>query len=332
MYIFQYRSDLSVSQVGDRCSRHYDCTSAFSACVNHQCVCISGTVQQGTKCVASTNCPFGGQPMGSCVRRAATSQIPNFVEGADNCPVTHMCITTPDSAVGHCCPKVCPLGTAIDTSYSCLPGNSSLVPKCPSDTHFCHYLSGDSFAQGVCCKRPCNSMAPEALYLDGECVARGQHGSECRKHEQCGAAEGMECHSGTCRCANGFQPDTDELTNPLSNPSQKCIKTCNAGSLSRDTACLNKSPLGGPCFVQAQCPDNAGCYRGRCLCKCDHRPNNSNKCIKIPTPTTPKPPPGPFPHVPGLTGSSQGGDLLSIFGNFGNLFTGGSAPNVHLRV
>ena len=282
--------------------------------------------------MASTNCPFGGQPLGTCVRRAATSQIPNFVDGADNCPVTHMCTTTPDSPVGHCCPKVCPLGTAVDTSFSCLPGNASLVPKCPSDTHFCHYLSGDSFAQAVCCKRPCNSMAPEALYLDGECVPRGQHGSECRKHEQCGAAEGMECHSGTCRCANGFQPDTDELTNPLKNPSQKCIKTCNAGGLSRDTACLNKSPLGGSCFVQAQCPENAGCYRGRCLCKCDHRPNASNKCIKIPTPTTPKPPPGPFPHVPGLTGSSQGGDLLSIFGNFGNLFTGGSSSNVHLRV
>uniref|UniRef100_A0A1I7WN28 EB domain-containing protein n=1 Tax=Heterorhabditis bacteriophora TaxID=37862 RepID=A0A1I7WN28_HETBA len=35
------------SRVGDRCSRHYDCTAPFSACLNSQCVCISGTIQQG---------------------------------------------------------------------------------------------------------------------------------------------------------------------------------------------------------------------------------------------------------------------------------------------
>ena len=36
----------SASRVGDRCSHHYDCTSPFSACLNSQCVCISGTIQQ----------------------------------------------------------------------------------------------------------------------------------------------------------------------------------------------------------------------------------------------------------------------------------------------
>lgn len=51
---------IAVSRVGDRCTRHYDCTAPFSACLNSQCVCISGTVQQGTKCVATPNCPLGG--------------------------------------------------------------------------------------------------------------------------------------------------------------------------------------------------------------------------------------------------------------------------------
>uniref|UniRef100_A0AC34RFF4 EB domain-containing protein n=1 Tax=Panagrolaimus sp. JU765 TaxID=591449 RepID=A0AC34RFF4_9BILA len=311
---------VSISKVGDRCSRHYDCTSAFSACVNHQCVCISGTVQQGTKCVASTNCPFGGNPSGSCIRRATMAQIPNFVDQPDNCPTNYMCITTPDSPVGHCCPKVCPLGTAIDNNYTCMPdtqGNLTglgFVKRCPSDTHFCHYLSGDGFAQAVCCKRPCNAMAPEALYLNGECLARGQLGAECTRHEQCAAAEGMECHSGVCRCATNFQPETDETTNPLTNPSQKCIKSCAAGNLARDTACLTKSALGGSCFVQAQCPENAGCYRGRCLCKCDHRANAANRCVKIPPTTTQQPPQAPI-NIPGLVGGSQSPDFFSILGN-----------------
>lgn len=88
------------------------------------------------------------------------SHIPNFVERADNCPDGSMCITTPDSPIGHCCPKVCPLGTVIDNNYTCMPGSTQssgsstgnltrlgLLRRCPSDTHFCHYLSGDSFAQ-----------------------------------------------------------------------------------------------------------------------------------------------------------------------------------------
>lgn len=64
-----------VSRIGDRCSRHYDCTSPFSACVNQQCVCISGTTQQGSKCVASTNCPLGGSPGTMCTRRAQLNQV-----------------------------------------------------------------------------------------------------------------------------------------------------------------------------------------------------------------------------------------------------------------
>lgn len=136
-------------------------------------------------------------------------------------------------------------------------------------------------------------MAPEALYLNGECVARGQLGAECQKHEQCGAAEGMECHKNVCRCATGFKPETDETTNPMTNPSQKCVRSCESGSFTRDTTCLVKSALGGPCFVQAQCPENAGCYRGRCLCKCDHKKTSTNRCIKVEIPTTPQPPPGP---------------------------------------
>lgn len=33
-------------------------------------------------------------------------------------------------------------------------------------------------------------------------------------------------------------------------------------SLSRDTSCLSKAQLGASCFVQEQCPEHAGCYRG----------------------------------------------------------------------
>lgn len=49
----------------------------------------------------------------------------------------------------------CPLGSDVDRQYTCIPGeqkanNLSLILKpCPSDTHYCHYLAGDSFAQ-VC--------------------------------------------------------------------------------------------------------------------------------------------------------------------------------------
>lgn len=343
---------VSVSRVGDRCSRHYDCTSPFSACVNHQCVCISGTIQQGSKCVATSNCPLGGAPAGICTRKAQPNQILNFVEEADTCSQGFYCVTTPESPVGHCCPAVCPLGSSVDSSFSCVSGGgfgipevsttqttpsfsaffgrdpptnppslanltrifSHLLPRpaCPSETHFCHFLAGDTFSQAICCKRPCNSMAPESLYLNGECVTRGQLGSECRFHEQCGAAEGMTCVKGQCQCIDGFSPLSDVITHPTKNPSQQCRRDCDkSSSISRDTNCLSKSQLGGPCFVQEQCPDQAGCYRGRCLCRCGYKMANS-KCIPLPPPSTQRPQTVPIvPNNP---------DLLGIFSNF---FTGG---------
>uniref|UniRef100_A0A914BWS4 EB domain-containing protein n=1 Tax=Acrobeloides nanus TaxID=290746 RepID=A0A914BWS4_9BILA len=320
---------VSVSRVGDRCSRHYDCTSPFSACVNHMCVCISGTVQQGSRCVATSNCPLGGSAAGSCIRQASLAQISNFIENPDNCAQGYFCVTTPDSPIGHCCPKVCPLGSSVDNSYTCIPGasshsslhsNFSFIKTCPSETHFCHYLSGDTFSQAVCCKRPCNAMAPEALYLHGECMARGQLGAECQKHEQCGAAEGMECQMGLCRCAMGFNPAMDSLTNPVKNPSQQCVKGCDSTSLSRDTTCLQKTSLGGACFVQEQCPDNSGCYRGRCLCRCGYRMTASNRCVELPPPTTQPPPPVvQQPFVPGLVSGlspNHGSDIINIINKF----------------
>ncbi|VDM82401.1 unnamed protein product, partial [Strongylus vulgaris] len=157
------------SRVGDRCSRHYDCTSPFSACLNSQCVCISGTIQQGSRCVAAANCPLGGLPGQRCViktepalgsRCVAAANCPlgglpgqrcviktepalafNLPSDQDDCPVGQYCVTAADTPVGHCCPVVCPLATHVDTRYTCDP-NATQPLKCPSDTHFCHYLSG----------------------------------------------------------------------------------------------------------------------------------------------------------------------------------------------
>uniref|UniRef100_A0A183BPI3 EB domain-containing protein n=1 Tax=Globodera pallida TaxID=36090 RepID=A0A183BPI3_GLOPA len=362
---------VSTSRVGDRCSRHYDCTAPFSACVNHQCVCIAGTLQQGTKCVATTNCPMGGSPSGECIRRAPTAQIVNFVDEPDTCPHGHFCVGTPDSPVGHCCPALCPLGSEVDYAFACVPGGGGgahstsavgdlppiqpakapppifgrdppssqpppillplsnlsnrllapFLPKkvCPSETHFCHFLAGDTFAQAVCCKRPCNSMAPESLYLNGECVARGQLASECKFHEQCGAAEGMNCVKGQCQCIDGFSPASDVITHPSKNPSQQCVRDCDkTTSLSRDTSCLGKVQLGGACFVQEQCPEHSGCYRGRCLCRCGYRTHSAqNKCVPMPAPSTQKPPPN-VQIVPSIAGNA---DLFGIF----NQFLGGAA-------
>ncbi|KAH7729645.1 Protein F56B3.2 b [Aphelenchoides avenae] len=165
-------------------------------------------------------------------------------------------------------------------------------------------------------------MAPEALYLNGECVARGQLGGECQKHEQCGAAEGMECQKGLCQCVSGFSPATDALTNPSKNPSQQCVRDCDKNNLSRDTTCLQKTHLGGSCFVQPQCPENSGCYRGRCMCRCGYRMTSGSKCVPLPPPTTPQPPPEPL--VPVLP--NQGRDLIRIFENILN----GGATSRHV--
>lgn len=57
---------------------------------------------------------------------------------------------------------------------------------------------------------------------------------------------------------------------------------------------MNLTQLGGSCFVQEQCPENSGCYRGRCICRCKFRMSSSgNKCISNPQATTAQTPPQP---------------------------------------
>ncbi|GMR48380.1 hypothetical protein PMAYCL1PPCAC_18575, partial [Pristionchus mayeri] len=439
---------ISVSRVGDRCTRHYDCTAPFSACLNQQCVCISGTIQQGSSCVAAANCPFGGLPGATCVQKtqsaAAFNLPPNSAQS--NCPHGQVCITAEDSAVGHCCPVVCPLSSHVDTKYSCDP-TADEQSRCPSDTHFCHLLSDGQFSQAVCCRRPCNSMAPNALYANNQCVPRGQLNSACTTNAQCGGGESMECvkewkdeetnlpllgftpmqrdkeeekgereereekggmkkesdddllvrqkrtvkkavkprtsrrvgeiaakrrsesprkmilqpltpvvmarvpkrevmrdegrggggvpraamppiltttpvttstmkirvkkEIGQCQCLSGFTPFVDSLTNPRSNPSQMCIRECSKMEMARDTSCFREVPLGGQCFIQRQCPQNAGCYRGRCMCRCDFV-LSKGKCV--PKPTPPPTTPMPSQNIP-LSGPE---DLLRIFGKFLN--------------
>ncbi|GMT24457.1 hypothetical protein PFISCL1PPCAC_15754, partial [Pristionchus fissidentatus] len=407
---------ISISRVGDRCTRHYDCTAPFSACLNQQCVCISGTVQQGSRCVAAANCPFGGLPGATCVHKSPSGSAFNLPPNSaqSNCPSGQVCITSENSSVGHCCPVVCPLSSHVDTKYSCDP-TADDVTRCPSDTHFCHLLSDGQFSQGVCCRRPCNSMAPNALYANNQCVPRGQLNSECTTNAQCGGGESMECvkeersdlpnqpidnrnqsidnrkerirdgidddllvrqrrdtrktvkelknrlkttvrvtkhpmtpvkrrgHSGRtpvlqplptasripkrevlmrdgvasvpkamipplmnvttmetpttmkirmkknigqCQCLSGFTPSVDALTNPRSNPSQMCIRECSSMDLARDTSCFRTVALGGQCFIQKQCPMNAGCYRGRCMCRCGFELTMRGKCEPLPPPPT----------------------------------------------
>ncbi|KIH58570.1 hypothetical protein ANCDUO_11222, partial [Ancylostoma duodenale] len=225
------------SRVGDRCSRHYDCTSPFSACMNSQCVCISGTIQQGSRCVAAANCPLGGLPGQRCVIKTEPALAFNLPSDQDDCPPGQYCVAAADSPVGHCCPVVCPLASHVDTQYSCDP-NATQPLKCPSDTHFCHYLSGvpsltsmictppqsmlmEQFSDGlvsqaVCCRRPCNALAPNALYANNQ---------------------------GQCQCLSGFHPSVDTLTHPAKNPSQTCSRDCESEALSKDTSCMKA------CFV-----------------------------------------------------------------------------------
>ncbi|VDM97538.1 unnamed protein product, partial [Thelazia callipaeda] len=273
---------VSMSRVGDRCTRHYDCSAPFSACMNSQCVCISGTIQRGTRCVVAPACPLGGNPGSTCIRKASQHLVENFVNDADNCPSGQVCITIGDSPVGHCCPKVCPLGTHPEFNYSCDP-NATL--RCPPDTHFCHRISDGGFSQSLCCRRPCNAMAPKALYINGTCMPRGQLNSQCSVNEQCGGGESMMCKLGQCECLPGFHPLVDSVTHPLRNPSQMCTRDCESETLSRDTTCLKEVPLEAHCFIQRQCPANSGCYRGRCQCKCGFR-RERQRCVALPPPTT----------------------------------------------
>ncbi|CAI4227984.1 unnamed protein product [Auanema sp. JU1783] len=306
------------SNVGDRCSRHYDCSAPFSACLNSQCVCISGTIQQGSRCVAAANCPLGGLPGQSCVRRTDSSLAFNFPTEQDNCPIGQICITAADSPVGHCCPVVCPLASHVDTRYSCSP-DADMNNKCPSDTHYCHYLSDGGFSMAVCCRRPCNAMAPNALYANHQCLPRGQLNSQCVSNAQCGGGEGMECIKGQCQCTDGFHPTVDTLTHPLKNPSQTCSRDCSQENLSRDTSCMKPVTLGQQCFIQKQCPLNSGCYRGRCMCRCGFE-RKGEKCISLPPPPTTTAQPS-LPILPGVSVSegSKIFDLFSqIFGGNGN--------------
>ncbi|KAM3720017.1 Uncharacterized protein ACO02O_11871 [Dirofilaria immitis] len=298
---------VAMSRVGDRCTRHYDCSAPFSACLNSQCVCISGTIQQGSQCIAKPACPLGGIPGNACIRKANQHMVENFIDDADNCPPGQICITIGESPIGHCCPKVCPLGTLPEYNYSCDP---TAPIRCPSDTHFCHRISDGGFSQSLCCRRPCNAMAPKALYINGACMSRGQLNSQCTVNEQCGGGESMICNRGQCECLAGFHPLVDPVTHPLRNPSQTCTRDCESEVLSRDTTCLKRVALEAHCFIQKQCPINSGCYRGRCQCKCGFK-KEKERCVELPpSSTTTKQPP-----VPG-TVIVPGGDFLSLIGNF----------------
>ncbi|VDM58469.1 unnamed protein product, partial [Angiostrongylus costaricensis] len=265
------------SRVGDRCTRHYDCTSPFSACLNSQCVCISGTIQQGSRCVAAANCPLGGLPGQTCVIRTEASLAFNLPSNQDDCPLGQSCVTAPDSLVGHCCPVVCPLASHVDTKYSCEP-NATRPQRCPSDTHFCHLLSDGFVSQAVCCRRPCNALAPNALYANNECIPRGQLNSACTTNAQCGGGEGMECVKVGFMLTVTFRLDElyVVLVSELSSKMFDLIRN------SRDRSVY---PCFFLCFVQRQCPQNSGCYRGRCMCRCGFE-QKGGKCVALPPPPT----------------------------------------------
>lgn len=97
--------------------------------------------------------------------------------------------------------------------------------------------TGPGYAFAACCRRPCNAIGPNAVYVKGECVARGFLNSECSQHEQCDATQTMFCSNRSCQCKVNFSPLTDALTNPQKNPTQTCQKTCADKKLSRDTEC-----------------------------------------------------------------------------------------------
>ncbi|VDK30558.1 unnamed protein product, partial [Gongylonema pulchrum] len=137
-----------------------------------------------------------------------------------------VCIAAGESPVGHCCPKVCPLATQPDHTYSCDP-NATL--RCPTDTHFCHRLSDGGFSQSLCCRRPCNAMAPSALYVnvthplrnpsqtctrdcesetlsrDTTCMKPVPLEAHCFIQRQCPVNSG--CYRGRCQCKCGFKQD-----------------------------------------------------------------------------------------------------------------------------
>ncbi|PIO53362.1 hypothetical protein TELCIR_25305, partial [Teladorsagia circumcincta] len=95
---------------------------------------------------------------------------------------------------------------------------------------------------------------------------------------------------GQCQCLSGFHPAVDSLTHPMKNPSQTCSRDCENEALSKDTSCMKAGALGSLCFIQRQCPQNSGCYRGRCMCRCGYE-QKGDKCLALPPPptTTPQP-------------------------------------------
>uniref|UniRef100_A0A8R1DY24 EB domain-containing protein n=1 Tax=Caenorhabditis japonica TaxID=281687 RepID=A0A8R1DY24_CAEJA len=167
-------------------------------------------------------------------------------------------------------------------------------------------------------------MAPNALYANNQCIPRGQLNSACTSNAQCGGGEGMECMKGQCQCQQNFHPAVDTLTHPLKNPSQTCSRDCESENLSRDTSCMKTVPLGSLCFIQKQCPQNSGCYRGRCMCRCGFAAKNG-KCVALPPPptTTSAPAPAIIPGVP----LNSGNDLFKLFGQFLGGGNGGGGLN-----
>ncbi|PAV77304.1 hypothetical protein WR25_19735 [Diploscapter pachys] len=243
-------------------------------------------------------------------RHSQSFQAFNLPSDQDNCPLGQVCVTPSDSPLGHCCPVVCPLASHADTKYTCHPNATGY--RCPSDTHFCHFLSDGGFSQAVCCRRPCNALAPNALYTDNKCVPRGQLNSGCITNAQCGGGEAMQCIKGQCQCLDGFHPAIDDLTHPMTNPSQTCSRDCQNERLSKDTSCMKPVSLGSQCFVQRQCPKDSGCYRGRCMCRCGFEAKG-DKCVERPPPPTSAPSSNQLPLIPNLP---KTGDLFSLVQGF----------------
>ncbi len=111
----------------------------------------------------------------------------------------------------------------------------------------------------------------------------------------------MKCQGGKCECKvttskhhtknlrcllqdMTYVEKVDALTSSISNPSQQCVKECTGSRVGRDNECYGLRSLGQSCLVQEQCPDGAGCYRGKCTCKCEYE-RVGNKCV-VPVTTT----------------------------------------------
>lgn len=266
------------------------------------------------------NCPLGGAPKGTCTVFTTEQQHHTNLQPAHgngtaearlhSCAAGWFCVTAAGSTSGHCCPVTCPLSTAVDARYSCA---ATVSNRCPTDTHFCHRingapslcppllcrqnvrcaaLAGPNFAFAACCKRPCEQNGPVSVYIKGVCVERGYLGGPCTRQEQCDGNTSLRCNAaGRCECRDvQHVPRTDALTEASANPAQTCARSCTQ-QRGRDTECLPAAALGDPCFVQEQCPVGAGCYRGRCVCRCGYARVGPARCELATTTstTTPRP-------------------------------------------